>query len=416
MPERTTRDPLWLPSADVACIDEGAKPVQCPTEAALLPISPLTWTAMIFGVATFNSAHDEDFLREASRTMFSMTHGADVLLVTDLDDPRDDRRIAHLVAVEGVASHVHRCPVCCAGGHVPPGRSVAPAVVANGPTDGSACVGVREAWLARSKVLHMIAEAARRFVDERKRYFMKLDPDTVVHPLNLMGLLTDLSSLSVDAQPLLLGLAACRSEALPSLCHAAGGAGYVLSWPSVAALAAFVERQYGDEWLAQLDATTYGGEDVAVALALHRETGAVVINSGAFHQHRPDEYLYGRMDGIVWPRVRPISFHNFKAVAQYRRFFKCALFSHTSGGWQPRCFQPSADAYVRLSRCASFLPDDESCNERLPNMTTINPHSRKGFRIKPRRRTSDTHATGPSSPLRAEASAHTRSRAGRAVR
>ena len=287
-----------------------------PSVDEAVPLLP--WDAVAFGFAIYNSAAEEAFLKEAARTWLPMARGADVLLTTDLDDPRQDERLSGLVAVEGVRTHVHRCAICCSGGHVPPGRSTTPAINQTAAEE-LPCTGVHEAWAARTKVLHMLAEAARRFSQSpRKLYLMKLDADTLVHPPNLRALLSDLASFAA-AQPLLLGLAACRSEArtfhglpptfhgpapnfrwpsddlprpstrcrseaLPSLCHAAGGAGYVLSWRALTALVAFVEERYGERWRATLDASTYGGEDVAVALALKETTGAAVLNCGGFHQ------------------------------------------------------------------------------------------------------------------------------------
>ena len=36
---------------------------------------------------------------------------------------------------------------------------------------------------------------------------------------------------------------------------------------------------------------TYGGEDVTVTYALKKAAGISVVNCGAFHQHRPDQYM-----------------------------------------------------------------------------------------------------------------------------
>ena len=56
----------------------------------------------------------------------------------------------------------------------------------------------------------------------QKLYFFKLDADTLVHPHNLLTLLISLAPLARSpAEPVLFGLASCRSERLPTLCHPA---------------------------------------------------------------------------------------------------------------------------------------------------------------------------------------------------
>jgi hypothetical protein len=112
-----------------------------------------------------------------------------------------------------------------------------------------------------------------------------LQADTLPHPHHLLPLLHALAPLAASAEPLLIGLASCRSDGLPLLCHPAGGAGYALTPPALRTLARFVSGgQLSAAWLDELDRLTYGGEDVAVALALKQSSGAVVVNVGGFHQ------------------------------------------------------------------------------------------------------------------------------------
>ena len=416
LPPRSNR-PAWPPSADLACIRRGATKINCSLFRDTSPTPPLSWASVAFGFPIFNSANEEELLKTAATTWLPIVRGADLLLTTDKDDPRTDGRIKQLVAADVPMPtsgdeyvHVHRCAVCCAGGHVPKGRSTRPAVeaskgaTAGGATaggaasgggsyigDGSACEGVQEAWRARSKVLHMLAEMGRRFSGDRaprqKAWLIKLDADTLVHPHNLLPLLTDLGGLA-RSEPLLLGLAACRSEPLRDFCHAAGGAGSALSLRAVHAIRRFVEVSYGAEWLDHLDELTYGGEDVAVSLALKESTGAAVVNAGGFHQARPDEYLHQSVnaDGIVWPRIRPVTFHNFKSAQAYRRLFECAMYGRTAPP-VPRCFVPAAEALFRHNRCLdSAAAANESCVETPPSRLGVNAHSRDGARLSPRRK------------------------------
>ena len=158
---------------------------------------------------------------------------------------------------------------------------------------------------------------------------------------------------------------------------------------------------YGPAWLARLDALTYGGEDVAVAFALKESSPAVsVINVGGLHQHQPSSYLYYQTDGVDWPTVRPLSFHNLRWAGVMHSLFWCTFAYRPKGragelkGAQgvskgpqelekpledeprPRCFVPSAEAFVRRLGCTSFLPgDDPSCVEPRPNRTLTNRHS-----------------------------------------
>ena len=126
---------------------------------------------------------------------------------------------------------------------------------------------------------------------ESRLFHFKIDADTLLHPHFLRPLLTSLAPLARAPNDLYLGLASCRSPNLPSLCHAAGGAGYALNRAAVATLARFVRAGALDDatWLAHLDNLTYGGEDVAVALALKETSGAAVLNVGGFHQHPPEK-------------------------------------------------------------------------------------------------------------------------------
>ena len=184
--------------------------------------------------------------------------------------------------------------------------------------------------MARSKVLHMFAHMHTLYgdgVSARKLYFFKLDADTLVHPYNLRSLLTSLAPLARSpAEPMLLGLASCRSSHAPELCHAAGGGGYALTPPALAILARFVATGLTPSWLAHLDDLTYGGEDVAVALALHETGGVSVVNVGGFHQHPPEKYKFYKMDGVQWPTVRPLTFHNLRLGALMSQLFHCTFY------------------------------------------------------------------------------------------
>lgn len=69
-----------------------------------------------------------------------MTPGAALLLMTDADDPRPDSAVAPSVPpASGVSVHVRRCAACR-------GQKCA------GSTNKRSCEGVKEGWLARTKV------------------------------------------------------------------------------------------------------------------------------------------------------------------------------------------------------------------------------------------------------------------------
>ena len=103
------------------------------------------------------------------------------------------------------------------------------------------CTGVREGWMARSKVLFMLSWMYATF-GASKRWLFKLDADTLIHPFHLHPLLASLSFLPDTSEPILLGLASCRSERQPELCHPAGGAGYALSSSAARLIHAMVHR------------------------------------------------------------------------------------------------------------------------------------------------------------------------------
>ena len=216
-----------------------------PSAAPLTP-SPIDWSRVAFGIATYNAPHERALLQAAADTWLRMVRGAALLLTTDRDDPRSDAEVAPSASggVElGVELVVHRCARCC------------------GDTKQKCDGGVFEGWKARTKVAEMFAEMARRWGGggaeaggaggggaaagaaagaargaapgaapgrPSRDWFLKLDADSTLVPHNLGALLAELLWLVGAAPPLLLGLAACRSRgAAARLCHAAGGAGCV---------------------------------------------------------------------------------------------------------------------------------------------------------------------------------------------
>eukprot|EP00966_Prymnesium_polylepis_P162722 3760812-Prymnesium_polylepis.1 len=123
-------------------------------------------------------------------------------------------------------------------------------------------------------------------------------------------------------------MAACRVPSFP-LCHAAGGAGYVMSRNAIGALRRYVASQY-PAFLERVDRYTYGGEDVAVAFALKKHAGISVVNAGCMYQHRPDTYAHLHAHGEAWMRwplsTTPVSFHKYKDADHLRRAFACSLY------------------------------------------------------------------------------------------
>ena len=214
-------------SKEKVCVQHAA-PIErscdwVPADAPLAP-TPIIWSRVAFGIATYNAPHEAALLQAAAGTWLRMVSGAALLLTTDRDDPRSDAEVAPFggsgvgseLAVEVV---VHRCARCC------------------GDASRRCNGGVAEGWKARTKVADMFAEMARRWGGgggdggnaangAARDWFVKLDADSTMVPHNLGALLGELLWLVGAVQPLLLGLAACRSNgALARLCHAAGGAG-----------------------------------------------------------------------------------------------------------------------------------------------------------------------------------------------
>ena len=275
----------------------------------------VTWRNVVIGMAVYNSATEALLLQAAADTWLRMARGVDLVLMTDSDDPRDAASIAPTIPGPIARVHVYRCADCrsekCESG------------------GGADCAGVREGWLARRKVLHLFVAMARRFSgDATKSYFLKVDPDTVPLPHNLLRLLIELRTSLGAEQPYYFGMAACRVTSFP-LCHASGGAGYGLSRAAVHALQKYLETAY-PAFLGRVDKFTYGGEDVAVAFALKKQCGASVINTGCLYQHSPLKYAKLHAKGeewVQWPlSTTPASFHKFKDAREMRTFFSCALY------------------------------------------------------------------------------------------
>ena len=86
-------------------------PPCAPTTAEFEPYR-VGWADIAFGIATYNAQHECSLLAAAGETWLPAAAGADLLLVTDADDPRSDDEIAPRVAGDAVAVHVHRCLRC----------------------------------------------------------------------------------------------------------------------------------------------------------------------------------------------------------------------------------------------------------------------------------------------------------------
>ena len=170
----------------------------------------------------------------AADTWLQMARGADLVLMTDGDDGREPKAIAPCTH-GAVAVHVYRCRDCraqrCSSG-------IASSSADSSSSAARGCAGVREGWLARRKVLHLFVAMGRRFGaltggdgdgDEggssaiasttgavAKRFFLKIDPDTVPVPHNTMRLLVELDAVLGPRQPSLFGMAACRVGTSPT--------------------------------------------------------------------------------------------------------------------------------------------------------------------------------------------------------
>ena len=139
------------------------------TDAAHANRPLLSWSDVVFAIATHNSKKEYDLLDVAVHTWVPMTAGADIFVTIDSDDPRNDSKVfPPLLGSDGkhlphaVQVHIYRCPVCCSGGKGTPG-SVPDSVVDSRVV---ACTGngvVREGWKARSKVP---AQGTRRWLCE----------------------------------------------------------------------------------------------------------------------------------------------------------------------------------------------------------------------------------------------------------
>ena len=355
-----------------ACVDPPADRIVCPRSlehacsryaAEVPPCAPTTaetapyrvgWADIAFGIATYNAQHEQSLLAAAGETWLPAAAGADLLLVTDADDPRSDDEIAPRVAGGAVAVHVHRCPRC----------------------RGS------EGWLARTKVLELFREAERRWPS--KLYFAKFDADSLPIPHHLLRLLDEMHAALGAAQPWLLGSAACRGKSASgsaqtfsrsATCHAAGGAGYVLSRAAARALGEATPDAAAEATLfAQADAETYGGEDAVVALGLRGAAGVRVLNCGAFYQFRPDQYANlpsHQTDGVRFAHLSPtpVSFHTIKHAPWLRHIWatlQARNWTLNEADWTAPAAEEGEGAADEEARVCDTLTSCEACTLHSP--------------------------------------------------
>ena len=324
----------------------------------------VSWRDVVIGIAVHESMAERRLLQAAADTWLRNAAGADLVLVTDIDDARNASAIAPLIAGEEVRVHVYRCAEC-RGAVCPAG-----AAMGDGAERADACAGVREGWLARRKILHLFAAMHRRFgppvpsssfasgtdpASDGKQLFLKVDPDTVPVPHNLLRLLVELDQTLGRTQPFYFGMAACRVASFP-LCHAAGGAGYGISRAALSVLNGYVTSEY-PRMLSRIDKFTYGGEDVTVAFALKKAGGVSVLNTGCLYQHKPRKYakLHAKaVEWVKWPlSTTPASFHKFKDDVEMRAFFACALYARSG---RPR----PAPRALFFEANGSAIPDERS--------------------------------------------------------
>ena len=75
----------------------------CAPTTAEIPPYRVGWADIAFGIATYNAPHEQLLLAAAGETWLPAAAGADLLLVTDVDDSRSDGEIAPRVAGGAVA-------------------------------------------------------------------------------------------------------------------------------------------------------------------------------------------------------------------------------------------------------------------------------------------------------------------------
>ena len=84
-------------SKEAVCVQHAAQiEPSCdrvPSAAPLTP-SPIDWSRVAFGIATYNAPHERALLQAAADTWLRMVRGAALLLTTDRDDPRSDAEVA----------------------------------------------------------------------------------------------------------------------------------------------------------------------------------------------------------------------------------------------------------------------------------------------------------------------------------
>ena len=138
-------------ASELECGVRGGNRTSSTSAAAGARRRSVGWRNVVFAMALHHSEAEHALLQASADTWLRMVDGAHLVLATDADDPRPDDEVAPALG-DGVTAFVHRCALCrglaCGGA---------------GERDGT-CPGLREGWLARSKVLDLFVELARRYV------------------------------------------------------------------------------------------------------------------------------------------------------------------------------------------------------------------------------------------------------------
>ena len=246
--------------------------------------------------------------------------GLDVVLITDDDDPRQSHEIVpHREILPTI--HVYRSSAKKEGKH------------------------------ARFKVKDGLQRLYRMF--NTKIFFLKMDPDAVLMPTNLLGFLRELKEALPPRKPAYFGLAMCHDENALT-CHAGGGL-YGMNRRALESVVQFFQSNNEFE-LNQNQTSLLIHEDYMVAHALKKATLMPVINCGGFYTEPPWKYAsqHRRKQRVwvTWPLTNhPICFHHVRDP-DIHRLFECYFYDENG---HPRDHLPWQAMFSKRNICSTDI-------------------------------------------------------------
>eukprot|EP01135_Chromosphaera_perkinsii_P011986 Nk52_evm1s2561 gene=Nk52_evmTU1s2561 len=343
----------------------------------------INWSDIVIGIPTYQNVNQTRIVHAQLQTVFSHVQdaGLDLVIVTDQGDTRTDEEILTKPISEKMQKkiksisdsdsfafpsvHVYRSEAKQEGIHARfkvidmfsyllktyPGEgedgdsSHHPLMSLSSSSEGPGR-GKGSPWTSSSSSLKM------------KKYFFKLDPDTILVPAHLLALLDQIEQSPVggidqdeelfqDAFPIQLGSALCHDRSRYHTCHGSG-AFYGFNRAALYTLISFFALHPDSPGNGWQDAHTpyLEHEDFLMAWALRYSTGVPILDCGGIYSesprtlHRMQEeedarVKQGRAGGQLWASwplaEKPICFHHLEDGVDAFDRFECYYYDKKRG-------------------------------------------------------------------------------------